>query len=98
MVQETSGDVLLHPVLVISDQDEHGVPEVLPVQVHRAEEVTPGDPAIPQPLLVLHVVSSPDMNPDNVHRLGGHLLLLPLVIDSLKILSDDIGESLLGKL
>ena len=98
MAEETSGDVLLHPGLVVSDQDEHGVPEVLPVQVHRAEEVMPGDPAVPQPLLVLHVVSPPDVNSDNIQRLGGHLLLLPLVIDSLKILSDDNGESLLGKL
>ena len=57
MAEETSGNVLLHPGLVIGDQDEHGVPEVLSVQVHRADEVVPGDPTVPQPLLVLHVVS-----------------------------------------
>ena len=41
MTEETSGNVLLHPGLVISDHYEHWVPEVLPVQVHRVDEVMP---------------------------------------------------------
>ena len=41
MAKKAPGDVLLHPGLVISDHYEHRVPEVLPVQVHRADEVLP---------------------------------------------------------
>ena len=121
MAEEASGDVLLHPGLVISDHYEHRVPEVLPVQVHRADEVLPvvrksclkslllctgllppylaipRDRAVAQLLLVLDMVCPPDVDSYDVHRLGSHSPPPPIV-DFLKIITDDIGKSLPGKL
>ena len=98
MAEKAPGDVLLHPGLVVSGHNEHRVPQVLGVQVHCPDEVLPGHAAVPEPRLVLDVVCSPDVDPDNVQRLGCQLLLPPLVVDSLKILCDDIGKSLPGEL
>ena len=98
MAEKAPGDVLLHPGLVVGGHDEHGVPQVLPVQVHCPDEVLPGHAVVPEPRLVLDMVCSPDVDPDNVQRLGCQLLLPPLIVDSLKILTDDIGKSLSGDL
>ena len=57
----------------------------------------PRDAAVPQLLLVLEVVCPPDVDTYDVHTLGSHPPLPPMV-DFLKIISDNIGKSLLGKL
>ena len=98
MAEKAPGDVLLHPGLVVCGHNEHWVPQVLAVEVHCPDEVLPGHAGVPEPRLVLDVVCSPDVDPDNVQRLGCQLLLPPVIVDSLKIPSDDIGKSLPGEL
>ena len=61
-----SGNIFLNPGLVIRDHEEHRVSEVLPVEVHSADEVVLVDAAVAETRLVLDMVRPPYVDPDNV--------------------------------